>query len=70
MNVYSAAGDAVNVRLEFDGIPSKNVVCWTTLVSAYVNNLRPKEDLQLFRQMQMHNVEPDQVTLMVACADL
>ncbi|CAN6714093.1 unnamed protein product [Malus baccata var. baccata] len=33
----------------------------------------PNEALQLFRQMQMHNVEPDQVTLTVAlsaCADL
>ncbi|KAB2633549.1 pentatricopeptide repeat-containing protein [Pyrus ussuriensis x Pyrus communis] len=73
MNMYSAAGDAVNARLVFDEIPSKNVVCWTTMVSAYVDNQRPNEDLQLFRQMQMHNVEPDQVTLIVAlsaCADL
>ncbi|KAM1682054.1 hypothetical protein ACFX2K_039517 [Malus domestica] len=34
---------------------------------------QPNEALQLFRQMQMHNVEPDQVTLTVAlsaCADL
>ncbi|KAM0979827.1 hypothetical protein ACFX13_015901 [Malus domestica] len=73
MNMYSAAGDVVDAHLVFDEIPSKNIVCWTTLVSAYVDNQKPNEALQLFRQMQMHNVEPDQVTLTVAlsaCADL
>ncbi|XP_038680485.1 putative pentatricopeptide repeat-containing protein At1g74400 isoform X2 [Tripterygium wilfordii] len=51
----------------------RNMVCWTALISAYVDNQRPGKALQLFRQMQMDNVEPDKVTLTVtlsACADL
>ncbi|PQP93140.1 putative pentatricopeptide repeat-containing protein [Prunus yedoensis var. nudiflora] len=71
MNMYSAAGNVVDAHLVFDEIPSKNIVCWTTLVSAYVDNQLPNKALQLFRQMQ--NVEPDQVMLTVAlsaCTDL
>ncbi|XP_021820606.1 putative pentatricopeptide repeat-containing protein At1g74400 [Prunus avium] len=73
MNMYSAAGNVVGAHLVFDEIPCKNIVCWTTLVSAYVDDQQPNKALQLFRQMQMHSVEPDQVTLTVAlsaCADL
>ncbi|KAE8730872.1 Transcription elongation factor (TFIIS) family protein, putative isoform 1 [Hibiscus syriacus] len=46
---------------------------WTTLISAYVVNQKPQKALELFRKMQMLNVETDQVTLTVAlsaCADL
>lgn len=56
----------------FDEIPLKNIICWTSLISAYVDNHKPSKALELFRLMQMNNVEPDQVTMTVtlsACAD-
>ena len=56
----------------FDEIPAKNIICWTSLISAYVDNHKPGRALQLFREMQMNNVEPDQVTVTVAlsaCAE-
>ncbi|KAJ4974010.1 hypothetical protein NE237_007184 [Protea cynaroides] len=71
--MYSAIENLDDAHRLFDEIPSKNVVCWTSLISAYVNNGKPNKALKLFRQMQMENVEPDQVTVTVAlsaCADL
>ncbi|KAK6920912.1 Pentatricopeptide repeat [Dillenia turbinata] len=57
----------------FDEIPIKNLVCWTALISAYVDDQKPNMALQLFRKMQMDNIEPDHVSITVAltaCADL
>ncbi|XP_020211528.1 putative pentatricopeptide repeat-containing protein At1g74400 [Cajanus cajan] len=69
---YAECGNLLDARQVFDEIPSKNVICWTTLISAYVGNHKPGKALQLFRLMQMSNVEPDQVTVTVAlsaCAE-
>ncbi|KAK9278611.1 hypothetical protein L1049_028184 [Liquidambar formosana] len=73
INMYSAVGNLDDAHRMFDEIPSKNNVCWTALISAYVDNQKANKALQLFREMQMDNVEPDQVTITVAlsaCAGL
>ncbi|XP_059303628.1 putative pentatricopeptide repeat-containing protein At1g74400 [Lycium ferocissimum] len=73
MDMYAATANVADVHKVFDEIPKKNVVCWTSLISAYVRNEKPYRAIEIFRQMQMDNVEPDQVTLTVAlsaCADL
>ncbi|KAI3926772.1 hypothetical protein MKW92_027381 [Papaver armeniacum] len=57
----------------FDEIVTKNIVCRTSLISAYVDNGKPSKALKLFRQMQMETVEPDHVNVTIAlsaCADL
>ncbi|GKC21856.1 putative pentatricopeptide repeat-containing protein, partial [Tanacetum coccineum] len=66
-------GHVADAHHVFDEIQTKNVVCWTALISAYVDNEKPQAAIELFRKMQTENVEPDQVTLTVtlsACADL
>lgn len=73
IDLYSALGNIGDAHHVFEEIPTKNVVCWTALISGYVDNQKPNKALQVFRQMQMGNVEPDQVTLTVAlsaCVDL
>ncbi|KAM7475646.1 hypothetical protein LguiB_022889 [Lonicera macranthoides] len=73
INMYSKAANLGNAYQLFEEIPTKNVVCWTALIAAYVDNQKPNKALQLFRKMQFCNVEPDQVTLTVAlsaCADI
>ncbi|CAL5441774.1 unnamed protein product [Camellia sinensis] len=73
IDLYSGVGDISNAHHVFDEIPIKNVVCWTALISGYVDNQKPNKALQLFRKMQMGNVEPDGVTLTVAlsaCVDV
>ncbi|KAL7618249.1 hypothetical protein Lser_V15G00524 [Lactuca serriola] len=73
INYYSAVANLADARQVFDEIPTKNLVCWTALISAYVDNQKPNTALKLFREIQMNNFEPDEVTLVVAlsaCADL
>ena len=72
LNVYSEMGILPDAHRMFDEIPTKNTISWTSLISAYVDNQKPSKALQLFRQMQISNVVPDQVTVTVAlsaCAD-
>lgn len=73
INMYSASENLCDAHKVFDEITSINTVCWTALISAYVDNQRPAKALQMFRQMQMADVEPDSVTVTVAlsaCADV
>lgn len=73
MDMYAATTNVGDVHKMFDEIPSKNVVCWTSLISAYVRYQQPYRAIEIFRQMQMDGVEPDQVTFTVAlsaCADM
>lgn len=73
LKFYSTIGDLRCAHQLFDEMPHRNVVCWTALVSAYVDNRKPSTALELFRQMQKENVEPDRVTIttsLAACADL
>nr|XP_027121861.1 putative pentatricopeptide repeat-containing protein At1g74400 [Coffea arabica] len=73
VNMYSAAGNLADARRMFEEMPTRNVICWTSLVSAYVDNQEANAALEMFRRMQKENVKPDHVTLTVAlsaCADL
>ncbi|CAA2963245.1 pentatricopeptide repeat-containing At1g74400 [Olea europaea subsp. europaea] len=66
IGVYSSVGNLDDAHHVFEEIPTKNVVCWTALIAACVNNQDSKNALQMFRKMQRDNVEPDQVNLTVA----
>lgn len=73
INMYSAGGNLFDAHCLFDEITCKNIVCWTALISAYVDNKNPQKALKLVWQMQMDNLEPDNVMLTVAlsaCADI
>ncbi|XP_008800497.3 putative pentatricopeptide repeat-containing protein At1g74400 [Phoenix dactylifera] len=73
IGMYSEMGSIKDAHRVFDETSCRTVVCWTALISAYVNNSRPGKALELFRQMQLENVEPDRITITIAlsaCADL
>ncbi|KAF9624802.1 hypothetical protein IFM89_014187 [Coptis chinensis] len=73
MKIYSVSGNVVDAQKVFDEVSTRNVVCWTALISCYVDNGKPYRGLKLFREMQMENTEPDEVTVTIAlsaCADL
>ncbi|KAL2516080.1 putative pentatricopeptide repeat-containing protein [Forsythia ovata] len=73
ISYYSSIGNLDDAYHVFEEIPSKNVICWTALIAACVDNQDSNKALQMFRRMQRVNVEPDQVTLTVAlsaCSDL
>jgi len=72
LKVYAGGGNLFDAHKVFDEIPEKNIICWTSLISAYVENHKSYKGLELFRLMLMNNVEPDGIVLttaLSACAD-
>ncbi|WVZ79403.1 hypothetical protein U9M48_026983 [Paspalum notatum var. saurae] len=55
-----ALGDARNV---LDGMPERNVVSWTAMISGYCQNERPAEAFELFVTMLRAGCEPNEFTL-------
>ncbi|KAE8010174.1 hypothetical protein FH972_006564 [Carpinus fangiana] len=57
----------------FDLIPKWNVVAWTSLIAGYVNNGCPSKAIEVFKDMEFWNIEPNEITLvnvLVACAHM
>ncbi|XP_010259136.1 PREDICTED: pentatricopeptide repeat-containing protein At2g22410, mitochondrial-like isoform X2 [Nelumbo nucifera] len=70
---YARQGDIDTARLIFDEAPMKDRGIWGSIISGYVQNNCFKEGLQMFRMMQLTNLEPDEavfVSVLCACAHL
>ncbi|XP_078170152.1 putative pentatricopeptide repeat-containing protein At1g74400 [Carex rostrata] len=73
VTMYSEAHSLTDAHKVFDELPNRTAVCWTSLISAYERHGYPRRALELFRHMQLNNVEPDRVAITVAisaCTDL
>lgn len=71
MDIYTNCGDIELTRKVFDSISDKGVVAWTAIIAAYGINGNGKEALELFRQMQLADVKPNDFTfaaVMSACS--
>ncbi|KAJ1704342.1 hypothetical protein LUZ63_004121 [Rhynchospora breviuscula] len=66
MSVYSETGLLDDAHKVFDELPNRTDVCWTSLISAYEWHGYPRRALEIFRHMQLDNVDPDRVTITVA----
>nr|KYP57280.1 Pentatricopeptide repeat-containing protein At2g44880 family [Cajanus cajan] len=70
---YCGNCDVENARLMFDLMPEKNLFTWNAMIGGYCQNKRSHEALELFREMQVAAVEPNEVTVVCvlpAVADL
>ncbi|MQL80791.1 hypothetical protein Taro_013242 [Colocasia esculenta] len=68
---YGSGGLLSHARKLFDGAPARNLIVWTTMVSAYAQNFQADKALQLFDQMIQEGLEPNDATLssvLSACA--
>ncbi|KAK9937001.1 hypothetical protein M0R45_013820 [Rubus argutus] len=69
INLLSAcvkSGDIKSGRQMFDNISCPNVISWNAILSGYFQNEDYKEVIQLFREMQFRDVQPDRTTLAIA----
>ncbi|KAJ4748779.1 Pentatricopeptide repeat-containing protein [Rhynchospora pubera] len=66
MSVYSETGLLDDAHKVFDELPNRTAVCWTSLISAYERHGYLRRALEMFRHMQLDNVDPDRVTITVA----
>ncbi|KAL6196007.1 hypothetical protein ACLB2K_031624 [Fragaria x ananassa] len=64
LDMYAKCGavdEALNV---FKKLPSRDLVSWTSMITAYGSHGQAKEALRLFDEMQQSNAKPDGVTLL------
>lgn len=73
VTMYARCGNLDMAKLMFDGIPQKDMVAWSAMISALVQTGHPKEAVSLFREMQSVYIRPNRVTIvsaLPACAEL
>lgn len=73
MGLYSKCGKLDEVRLLFGKLPKRDVISWNTMISCYVQMGMLGEALNLFREMKLDGVMPDEITmisLVSACSKL
>ncbi|KDP34229.1 hypothetical protein JCGZ_07800 [Jatropha curcas] len=66
-------GQMRKARVMFDGMPNRTVVSWTAMISGYNRIGSYLDALDMFRQMQVVGIEPDEasiVSVLPACAQL
>ncbi|KAF6157702.1 hypothetical protein GIB67_037275 [Kingdonia uniflora] len=73
VDVYVKNGSIEDGRKAFDGIITKNVVCWNSMIVGYGQYGDGKEATKLFHQMLRGRLNPDELTLasiLSSCANL
>lgn len=61
ISVYAKCSHVDDAQKLFDEMPYRNIVTWTTMVSAYTNCGRPREGLRLYNQMlESRSQEPNE----------
>ncbi|XP_010467478.1 PREDICTED: pentatricopeptide repeat-containing protein At2g17210-like [Camelina sativa] len=66
VDAYAKCGAIDMARRAFDQIPSKNVVSWTVIISAYAINGLPEKALASFEEMKQKGYTPNDVTYLAA----
>ncbi|XP_027351914.1 pentatricopeptide repeat-containing protein At5g39680 [Abrus precatorius] len=73
IDMYGKCGEVLNARKVFDGLHERNVVVWTALMTAYLQNGYFEETLNLFACMDGDDTLPNEYTVAVlfnACAGI
>lgn len=73
LSLYGEMGYISGARKLFDEMPERDLVCWSSIISAYINNGDLVDGLDMFRVMVSRGVDPDSVTMLSlaeACEEL
>lgn len=71
IDMYAKCGSLESAREVFDRMRWKNVITWTTMISAVAMHGDASNALELFHQMKAENIEPNGVTfvgVLYACS--
>ncbi|PKI32302.1 hypothetical protein CRG98_047301 [Punica granatum] len=63
INMYAKCGEINHAWWLFDKVPDKNVVSWNSMISAYLEVGLPEKCIEMFHEMQLASLKPDQVTI-------
>jgi pentatricopeptide repeat protein len=73
IDMYAKCGNIETARDVFDKMSEPDVFSWTTMIAGYVQNESAEDALELFKQMQLTGVKPDEksfASILPACANL
>eukprot|EP01018_Ginkgo_biloba_P031232 Gb_01322 [translate_table: standard] len=73
VTMYAKCGSLMDAHRALAKMPERNVVSWTTMITAYSENGHGEEALALFYHMQRTCIQPNQFTFasaLPACANL
>ncbi|KAL3839288.1 hypothetical protein ACJIZ3_023879 [Penstemon smallii] len=73
LSMYLRCGSVGMARRLFDEIPEKGLITWNAMISGYSQNGLAKEVLDLYHDMQLSGLCPDEVTfvgVLSSCANL
>ncbi|XP_024525037.1 putative pentatricopeptide repeat-containing protein At3g23330 isoform X2 [Selaginella moellendorffii] len=74
LNMYTKCSSSLEeARQVFERLRTRDVITWNILIVAYVQYGQAKDALDIFKQMQLENVAPNEITLsnvLSACAVL
>eukprot|EP01018_Ginkgo_biloba_P016206 Gb_38679 [translate_table: standard] len=73
INMYAKCGCLDNARHVFDKISTRNLISWNSIIAGYTRNGQGEESLNIFSQMHLAGMKPDQFTygsVLRACARL
>ncbi|KAJ6295926.1 hypothetical protein OIU78_023869 [Salix suchowensis] len=62
-DLYARCGEIGQAGRLFDRMLIRNVVTWNLMISGYSKNRQPEKCIDLFHEMQVSNLKPDQVTV-------
>ncbi|KAM0990358.1 hypothetical protein ACFX15_008523 [Malus domestica] len=63
VHFYGTCGDLGLARRVFVKTPKKDVVSWNSIITVFAQGNCPEEALELFKEMEAENVEPNDVTM-------
>lgn len=64
VEAYGRCGCLVNAHNLFHCMKQKDVVAWSSLISAYALHGEARTALEIFRKMELAKVEPDEITFL------
>ncbi|MBA0605655.1 hypothetical protein Godav_018207 [Gossypium davidsonii] len=64
LNLYVKCGKMDEAMVVFNGMPRKDLVCWTTMVTGLAQSGRASEAIDSYRKMRMEGVEGDSVMML------
>lgn len=64
VEAYGRCGCLTNALTVFGGMKEKDVVAWSSIISAYALHGQAKTALEIFKQMERAGVQPDDITFL------
>ncbi|KAL4189926.1 hypothetical protein AMTRI_Chr08g209480 [Amborella trichopoda] len=72
-DMYAKCGCLEEAVMVFEEIPEKDVISWTTMITAYAQNWQGDKAMEMFSKMRMENLSPNQFTfssVLMGCSGL